>query len=205
MNRFRLNTIVTLVYPWEEKYDWNKIYDPKPQKPEILDINLNEKNTEYYVIRKTKGRLKYDELTMKEEGEGGLRIIEALEKKQQEILKRNKKSEVVQRLVPLLAVFTNYLDPEPLVDQIAYEFEKTKFHSPIKYQITDALKSLLMQRGLKYTIGIIGKFNGSRRRRKLFINRRAVCVQEFTKRVNYAQTEARARTGSFGIKMWVSY
>jgi ribosomal protein S3 len=52
-----------------------------------------------------------------------------------------------------------------------------------------------------FRIGITGKINSASRTRAIFISKGNLPVQSFSERLNFATAQARARTGTFGIRV----
>jgi ribosomal protein S3 len=97
--------------------------------------------------------------------------------------------------------YGKFLNPQILADTIANEIERTKNHRRILYNISDFLSKLRSFQLLAYKIIIHGKINAATRTKVFFIKHRDVPVQRFNKRLTFALSQARARTGTFGIKV----
>ena len=112
---------------------------------------------------------------------------------------------LMKQFLPILSLFIKYLNPQILADHIAKEFEKTKKHRKIIFAIKNALRSLKFARGIGYRIAIIGRINSSKKSRAIYLKKNTLIRQNFEKKVNYATAQAKARIGSFGIKVWLFY
>lgn len=123
----------------------------------------------------------------------------------QERLKEVKKKLIIRSFVPIASLFIKYLNPQILADHIAKEFEKTKYHQGIIFGLSQALRSLPFARAKGYRIAIIGRINSANKSRSYVLNRNVLIRQNFSKKVNFASSQARARIGSFGIKVWIFY
>lgn len=123
----------------------------------------------------------------------------------QERLKDVKKHLIIRSFVPIASLFIKYLNPQILADHIAKEFEKTKYHYGVIFALARALRSLPFARARGYRIAIIGRINSASKSRSYVLNRNVLIRQNFSKKVNFASSQARARIGSFGIKVWIFY
>lgn len=112
---------------------------------------------------------------------------------------------MIRTFMPIASLFITYLNPQLLADFIAKEFERTKHHQAIIYGLANALKSLPFTRAKGYRIAIVGRINSSDKSRSFLINRNVFSRQNFSSKINFASTQARARIGSFGIKVWIFY
>jgi len=112
---------------------------------------------------------------------------------------------MIRNFMPIASLFIKYLNPQLLADFIAKEFERTKHHQAIIYGLANALKSLPFTRAKGYRIAIVGRINSSDKSRSFLINRNVFSRQNFSSKINFASTQARARIGSFGIKVWIFY
>jgi ribosomal protein S3 len=102
----------------------------------------------------------------------------------------------MRSFAPIASLFIKYLHPQILADHIAKEFEKTKYHKSIIYNLSTCLRSLPLRKAKGYRISIAGRINSSDKSR-VFILKRNVLVRH----MNFAYAQARGRIGSFGIKV----
>lgn len=116
-----------------------------------------------------------------------------------------RRSLLMQTFTPILSLFIKYLNPQILADHIAKEFEKTKKHKHIIYALSTTLRSLKFSRAIGYRIAIAGRINSSKKSRSYYLAKKTLIRQNFSKKVNFAFSQARARIGSFGIKVWIFY
>lgn len=116
-----------------------------------------------------------------------------------------RRSLLMQTFTPILSLFIKYLNPQILADHIAKEFEKTKKHKHIIYALSTTLRSLKFSRAIGYKIAIAGRINSSKKSRSYYLAKKTLIRQNFSKKVNFAFSQARARIGSFGIKVWIFY
>lgn len=112
-------------------------------------------------------------------------------------------SPMVKRLLPVLSMFSTYLEPQLLADQLAYELEKTPKHSLVFSNLQIALGALKLGKILGYRISIHGKFNSAQRTQIRYIARGKIPFNCYNQRVTYALAHSRARTGTFGISVWI--
>jgi hypothetical protein len=112
-----------------------------------------------------------------------------------------KRQLLMRQFLPILSLFIKYINPQILADHIAKEFEKTKKHRNLILAIKTALRSLKFAKGIGYRIAIIGRINSSKKSRTIYLKKRTLIRQNFEKKVNYATAQAKARIGSFGIKV----
>jgi ribosomal protein S3 len=116
-----------------------------------------------------------------------------------------KKNQFLSRFIPVLMILNKTLNAQILADQIAFEFERTKNHWPLISSIRSALNVIRFKKLKGYRVGISGKINASSRTRSVFISKGNLPVQTFSERLNFAAAQARARTGTFGIRVWLYY
>lgn len=112
---------------------------------------------------------------------------------------------LMRNFVPIASLFIKYLNPQILADHIAKEFERTKHHKNILFGLTEALSALPFARAKGYRVAISGRISSSDKSRSYYINKNVLIRQNFNSKVNFASTQARARIGSFGIKVWIFY
>ena len=108
---------------------------------------------------------------------------------------------IIRSFVPIASLFIKYLNPQILADHIAKEFEKTKHHKHIIYGLSQALRALPFARAKDYRIAIVGRINSSDKSRSYLFKRNVLIRQDFSRKVNFASSQAKARIGSFGIKV----
>jgi ribosomal protein S3 len=60
---------------------------------------------------------------------------------------------------------------------------------------------MLFKRAIGYRIGIMGRINSADKSRAMYLTRKSVPRQSFDKNINFAMSQARARIGSFGVKI----
>lgn len=135
------------------------------------------------------------------------------EKSEEDIFKRIqqvraeniKKNHFLSRFIPVLMVFNKTLNAQILADQIAFEFEKTKNHWPLVSSIRAGLNIIRFKKLKGFRIAVSGKINGSSRTRTVLISKGNLPTQSFSERMNFATSQARARTGTFGIRVWLYF
>jgi len=115
---------------------------------------------------------------------------------------RYKRQVMYKRIIPLLALLTHYFQLQPLADQIAYELERTRKHWPLLKGIRALIQKLRPQNFTGYRIAIRGKINASDRTRTFFIKNGQPPKKTFSKKMYFSMCQSKARTGSFGIKVW---
>ncbi len=113
----------------------------------------------------------------------------------------------ISKLITTLTLFVKYLDPQPVVDQIAEIIGGTKKHIATLKLIETVLRTFHLKRGLGYRMALVGRINGANKSRTIYLRKlnRNRSRQNFSKNVNYALAHARATIGTFAIKLWVYY
>jgi hypothetical protein len=111
----------------------------------------------------------------------------------------------MQNFISTLILFSQTLDPQPLADHLAKILEKTKKHTWILNTVHQMLKSINFNRAVGYRIGFMGRINSADKSKLIYLTRKSVPRQGFAKNINFATSQARARIGAFGIKIWVYY
>lgn len=129
------------------------------------------------------------------------------QKKKQNTLSQFKKRVFIKRLVPSLMIFSKYLEPQLLADELAKVIKNVKKHRWILKDLHKILKTLPLKRGLGYKIALIGRINGARKTRLFSLTKfkQHKSHQTLSKNVNFAMSQAKARIGTFGIKVWTYY
>lgn len=112
---------------------------------------------------------------------------------------------MMHSFMPMASLFIKYLNPQLLADHIAKEFEKTKHHKNILYALSNALRALPFARAKGYRISIVGRINSASKSRSYLLKRNVFSRQTFSTKVNFASSQAKARIGAFGIKVWIFY
>ena len=105
------------------------------------------------------------------------------------------------QLIPVLSLFSHYLQPQLLADQIAKEFERTKKHKPMLYALRSLLYAIPLKRGIGLSVAIHGRISSATKSQVFYIKRQSFSPQQFSSRLNFAQSQARGRIGVFGIKV----
>ena len=54
---------------------------------------------------------------------------------------------------------------------------------------------------IAYRIAIVGRINGAQKTRTIYLTRGKIPLQTFKKNINFSLAQARARIGTFGVKM----
>lgn len=111
----------------------------------------------------------------------------------------------MQNFIATLIIFSQTLDPQPLADHLAKVMEKTKKHTWMLNTVHQMMKSINFNRAIGYRIGFFGRINSADKSRLIYLTRKSVPQQGFAKNINFAVSQARARIGTFGIKIWVYY
>lgn len=153
---------------------------------QLQKSNIKKKNT--YVFKKTANEFKR------------LRRQELLDFTQQR-LNDVRRTLIMRDFTPVASLCIKYLNPQLLADHIAKEFEKTKRHQSIIFGLSQALRSLPFARAKGYRIAIAGRINSASKSRSYLLKRNVLVRQDFSRKVNFASSQARARIGSFGIKV----
>lgn len=121
-------------------------------------------------------------------------------------LKMYKKQKLYRRFIRVLLIFFRYWHPQPLLEQIAFEMEKTKKHWPILKTMRTLILKLKPVHFYGYRIAVRGKINSSDRTRVFFIKHgHAVPISTFTNKMIYSMWHSLARTGVFSIKGWLYF
>ena len=185
-NNKKANTIISL----RKRYILMGNRSKRFAKVNSISTNVHKKNT--YVFKKKANIFKR------------LRRQELLNFTQQR-LKDVRRKLMIRSFVPIASLFIKYLNPQLLADHIAKEFERTKHHQGIIFGLSQALRSLPFARAKGYRIAIAGRINSASKSRSYLLKRNVLVRQDFSKKVNFASSQARARIGSFGIKVWIFY
>lgn len=111
----------------------------------------------------------------------------------------------MKNLVPTLSLFTKYLDPQLLADNIAKVIERAKKQSWFLYDLRQILRSLFLKNIAGYKIVLIGRINGRKKTGLMSIQnaKESNSQQTWLKQVSFGAAQARGRIGTFGIKIWV--
>lgn len=116
-----------------------------------------------------------------------------------------KRNLLMRTFTPILSLFIKYLNPQLLADHIAKEFERTKRQRRVLFALSTALRAIHFSRAIGYRIAIVGRINSADKSRSYYLTKKAVSRQNYANKVNFATAHARARIGSFGIKVWIFY
>jgi len=130
-----------------------------------------------------------------------------IQRKSERRLSWSSKAPFTSELIPTLAWFIKYLDPQPVVDLLAKIIGNTKKHAGTLKTIETIFRAINFQRGLGYKIALIGRINGANKSRAIFVKKlnRNRPRQSFSKHVNFAFAQARATIGTFAVKIWVYF
>ena len=107
--------------------------------------------------------------------------------------------------IPTLMHFSRTLNPQPLTDLFAKVLYKAKKQTWMINTIKDILKMLKLGKNVGYKIALAGRINSADKSRLVYITRKNVPLQVFDKNMNFAYSQAKARIGVFGIKIWVYF
>jgi len=88
---------------------------------------------------------------------------------------------------------------QPVIEQMAFELEKTKKHWPVLRSIRAIINVLKPTIFAGYRIAVRGKIQRSRRTRTFYIKEGFFPISTFATRMSYSLAQAKARTGAFGI------
>lgn len=117
-------------------------------------------------------------------------------------ISRFRKQRVYKRILPYLALLFRYWNSQPLIEQIAFEMEKTKKHWPLLRIVRTLIQKLKPKFYTGYRITIRGKISSSKRTRVFNIKWGKLPINTFQNRMTFAFYQSNARIGSFGIKSW---
>ena len=109
----------------------------------------------------------------------------------------------MKNLVPSLILFSKYLEPQILADELAKLLTTAKKHAKAIYEFRTILRTLSIKRGFGYKIALIGRINSAVKTRILSITRfnKQNTQQTLSKNVSFATAQIKARIGAFGIKV----
>jgi len=107
--------------------------------------------------------------------------------------------------IPTLMHFSRTLNPQPLSDLLAKVMYKAKKQTWMLNTIKDILRMLKLGKNVGYKIALAGRINSADKSRLIYITRKNVPLQVFDKNMNFAYSQAKARIGVFGIKIWVYF
>jgi hypothetical protein len=120
------------------------------------------------------------------------------------VIRMYKKQKLYRRILRILVLFFRYWHPQPIIEQIAFELEKTKKHWPILKTIRALLGELTPRQWQGYRILIRGKINSADRTRGFFIKHgKEAPTSTFNSRMLYGAWQSLARTGVFTIRGWI--
>jgi len=71
--------------------------------------------------------------------------------------------------------------------------------------VKNILNIITLDKNIGYKIALAGRINSSDKSRLIYITRKNVPLQVFDKNMNFAYSQAKARIGVFGIKIWVYF
>ena len=112
---------------------------------------------------------------------------------------------IYKYLIPTLIEFSRSLDPQLLAIFLAKVLHKAKkqtwFINTIKY----ILQAIRLPRNIGYKIILTGRINSKKKSRLIYIMRKQITLQVFDNNMNFAYSQAKARIGTFGIKIWVYF
>jgi len=111
----------------------------------------------------------------------------------------------MQNFITTLLVFSQTLNPQPLADHLTKMLKKTKKHTWFLNDVQQALKSMPFKRAIGYRIAIMGRLNSSNKSRSMYLIRKSIPKQSFDQNINFAISQAQARIGAFGVKIWIYY
>lgn len=120
-------------------------------------------------------------------------------------LKRYKRNKLYRKFIPILAALSRYWDPQPLLQQIAYEMQKTKKHWPLLKTIRGLFTILKPPIFTGYRIAVRGKISSSDRTRVFYFKNGRMPLNSFNSRILYSIWHSHARTGVFSIKSWLYF
>jgi len=128
-------------------------------------------------------------------------------KKSKNTLSQLNKRKFIKNFVPSLMIFSKYLEPQLLAEEVAKIVKDVKKHRWILKDIHRILRTLPLKRGLGYKIALIGRINGARKARLFSLTKfkQHRSHQTLSENVNFAMAQVKARIGTFGIKVWVYY
>ena len=107
--------------------------------------------------------------------------------------------------IPALMYFSRTLDPQLLAELLSKVVYKAKKQTWMLNTIKDILKLINLGKNVGYKIALAGRINSSDKSRLIYITRKNVPLQVFDKNMNFAYSQAKARIGVFGIKIWVYF
>lgn len=134
--------------------------------------------------------------------------LEAIFQKRIEKLRKFKNNTIFKELLSITLITTVEQNSSKLLAEfIIIQFQKIKkrhgfFLSILKTVLSQFLKSKFSKiTGLKLTIK--GRFNGALRANQKIIQIGAVPLQSLNAKINYSQSVAFTKNGTFGIKLWI--
>jgi len=119
------------------------------------------------------------------------------------MLRRYHHLKIYRRFISYMAILSRYWNPQPLIEQIAFEMEKTKRHWTILRVIRAIIQNLRPKTYTGYRFVIKGRISSAKRTRKFYIKSGRIPISTFTTRMTFAICQSKARIGSFGIKSWI--
>jgi len=185
------------------------IYKKTLRKTEISNENIIPLRSRYIVMNDANKRFSVNDSYAKRNTYVFKKVSDSFQRQRnkellqftQSRLKEVRRKLMIRTFMPTASLFIKYLNPQLLADHIAKEFEKNKYHQAIIYGLSQALQSLPFARAKGYRIAIVGRINSSDKSRSFLLKRNVIARQDFSRKINFASSQARARIGSFGIKV----
>lgn len=123
--------------------------------------------------------------------------------------KRNKGSKdfryIYKYFIPTLIEFSRSFDPQLLADLLSKVIRKAKKQTWMLKTIKELLQAIQLPRGVGYKIVLTGRINSKKKSRLIYITRNQITLQIFSNPMNFAYSQAEARIGTFGVKIWVYF
>ena len=106
-------------------------------------------------------------------------------------------------ILPTLMEFSQSLEPQLLADVLAKLISKAKKQTWMLNSIKLLLQLIPLPRTIGYKIVLTGRINSKNKTRAIYITKKQITLQVFSTKMNFAYAQAKARIGTFGLKIWV--
>ena len=112
---------------------------------------------------------------------------------------------IYKYFIPTLIEFSRAFDPQILADVLAKVLRKARKQTWMLKTVKEMLQAIQLPKGVGYKIVFTGRINSKKKSRLIYITRNQITLQIFSNRMNFAYSQAEARIGTFGIKIWVFF
>ena len=211
LNSHKNKNYFRLVFPvWKKKINkWIKKFRTKSWKQKQIFL-MSKLNLAILTKNKNKQKSAKNNTKFLKKKDAYILAIKKIKKKRItngfQRIKRNKDfHQSFKYFIPTLMYFSRTLDPQPLANLLAKVVFKAKKQSWLLSTLQYILKIIKLNSNVGYKIALAGRINSADKSRLIYITRKNVPLQVFDKNMNFAYSQAKARIGVFGIKIWVYF